>query len=197
MLLQMKSHNMKAVKFCAIALAAAAVTYVAISRYSPALSVQAANGLECTLEGENKTTNHPSKSLGLTLPYDSSNPHDRPGAAPTESRLRHIEFLPDNRFRVVDEEARNDVLANDYFGTMTTTDTAYTFGVPGDREKGEIGREFSGLVVDRQTTKLYEHYVEVFAASDTETTITGWCTSTYVAPGPYRRNSDPSLTMSN
>ena len=182
----------RAITFCALVLGVPTVTYTAIESFMLGrFSVHAANGLECTMERED-----------VPAPPQPGQSHHRTEPIRT-SDIRHIEFLPENKFRLVDERARNDVLANDYIGMMTTTDTTYTFGVPRDREKFEeqipgsssalvielerlgsqMARDFSGLVVDRVTTKLFEHYIEGPALPN-EITITGWCTPSYVTPRP-------------
>ena len=109
----------RAITFCAIALGIPAVTCAAVSNYMSAHSVlsgvHANNGLECTMD--TKYTGDPVPGLpGLKLYYGIV--------------VWHIEFLPNNKFRVVDDKAENDISANDYIGTMTTTDTTYTFVDP-------------------------------------------------------------------
>jgi hypothetical protein len=103
----------RAVTFCAIALGIPAVTCAAVSNYMRTHSVlpgvHADNGLECNMDEEEKIM---------------------PGLKDSVVRVWHIEFLVNSKFRVVDQNAVNDILANDYTGTMTTTDQTYTFGDP-------------------------------------------------------------------
>jgi hypothetical protein len=169
----------RAITFCAIALGIPAVTYAAVESYMSGramLGVHAVNGLECTIE----------KDELLTEPsLDGS--HTSTGS----SNIRHIEFLHNSKFRVVDESATNDVLANDYIGAMTTTDTTYTFGEQQNRISAKnpndvIRNDFSGLAVDRLATKLYGHYMDGTPGSVLymAVTITGWCTPAYIPPRP-------------
>ena len=162
----------RAVTFCAIALGIPAVTCAAVSNYMRTHSVlpgiHADNGLECTLDKHKDFEKTPLKGYKPVNDYG----------------VWRIEFLPDNKFRVVDRKAVNDILANDYIGTMTTTDTAYTLGDPQKRINAQnpddvIRNDFSGLAVDRLTAKIYEHYTDL-----SEITITGWCTSAYVPARP-------------
>src|SRR5580704_16387162 len=105
----------RAITFCAIALGMPVATYLIATGYTPTLSVlpgiHADNGLECTVDEDEKIL---------------------PGLKDSVRRVWHIEFLHNSKFRVVDENAVNDILANDYTGTMTTADTTYTFGDPTD-----------------------------------------------------------------
>jgi hypothetical protein len=168
----------RAITFCAIVVGIPAVTCAAVSNYMRTHSVlpgiHADNGLECTMDTKYKGDAIPGLP-GLKLYYNIV--------------VWHIEFLLNNKFRVVDEKAANDILANDYIGTMTTTDTTYTFVDPivwtedGTLIRKNISdlKDFSGLVVNRLTTKVYEHYTEDKGA---EFTITGWCTPAYVPPRP-------------
>lgn len=114
----------RAITFCAIALGIPAVTCEAVSNYlsmhSVLIGIHADNGLVCTLERMEHTSRD-------ALPYNYRN-----GIADEDvwHNVWHIEFLPNNKFRVVDEKAVNDILADDYIGTMTTTDKAYTLEIP-------------------------------------------------------------------
>ena len=160
----------RAVTFCAIALSLPVATYLVANGYTPTLSVlsgiHANNGLECTMDPNYK-------DISGLLPKGYKRYYD--------IVVWHIEFLPNNRFRIVDEKAANDI------GTMTTTDTTYTFLDPIDwTNHSSIGkvlsglRESSGLAVNRLTIKLYERYTDEYS----EITITGWCTPAYVPPRP-------------
>jgi hypothetical protein len=152
----------RAIRFFTIALGTAAVAFPLVSKCisaSPTPSPPAANGLECHVE------EYMSEFNSLNGKTTSS----------TTSSVDRIEFLPDNRFRGVDDYAKNDVMANDYIGTMTTTDTTYSFC--GLKDCGQVP-SFVAFTVDRLTTRLEGR----FHGSSLTILKSGWCAPGYIPP---------------
>jgi hypothetical protein len=147
----------RAISFFAVALGTAAVAFPLVSKCisaSPTPSSPAANGLECHRDT-----------------YTS-------GWSSVSSDVQHIEFLPNNKYRGVQENAKTDAMADDYIGEMITTDTTYTFGNP--KDWGSIPGGMGGFTVNRLTTRL-EGYWE---GSSLVITQTGWCIPDYIPPRP-------------
>ena len=117
---------------------------------------------------------------------DEGNPHS---AHSTKTATYMVEWLPDNKFRVPDLNNNYPYIGKDYIGTVTVTDTAYTFGGKKPTSGGSLdmwfdNREgvFSGLVVNR-LNGIFEPPLEYVTKYNEKHTVTGYCKSAHV-PGP-------------
>jgi hypothetical protein len=175
----------RAITFCAIALGIPAVTCAVItmlpiltsapvsapaaaeSSPAPTPESESINGLECWTR-------------------DEGNPHS---ARSTKTATYMVEWLSDNKFRVPDLNNSYPYIGKDYIGTVTVTDTAYTFGAKKPTSGGSLdmwfdNREgvFSGLVVNR-LNGIFEPPLEYVTKYNEKHTVTGYCKSAHV-PGP-------------